>query len=318
MILATQIIDAEEVLIEATNTELIQNAGMAAILLGIAVFIVFYAIFSPKSNTRVSHIVMAPVADNSFDRYIRPMLRNFIPQSPMAAQMGNKKLDPTRELLIKSGNPWNIRAEEFLGIQTLFAALGAAIGLLMFVFPVVPSVPPVLWILIVPLACWFIPYSYHNNLRITRGHEVQKQLPEAIDLLVITLASGKTFEPALSEVVPSLPDGLLKEEFTKINFELNAGRTLNDSLLDFAHRTSSEEAETFAKAVVQSVKLGTEPSETLQGQARASREAYEARVEKKIARLGSIMMIPLVFTMIPALIIIILAPTMLSLMEGLG
>lgn len=321
MILTT-IVDTAELVDKATKQSLLQNAGLAAIFIGIAVFLILYALFAPKNLNRVYRVAPTPegqeVELSGFDRYIRPMLRNFIPQSPLAAQMENKKLDSTRELLIKSGNPWNIRAEEFLGIQVLFGALGLIGGVILFVFPVVPVVPPVIWILLLPLGTFVIPYSFHNSLRIKRGEEMQKQLPEAIDLLVITLGSGKTFEPALSQIVPSLPDGLLKEEFTKLNFELEAGTELAKGLLDFAHRSSSEDAETFAKAVVQAQKLGTEPSETLQNQATAAREAYEARVEKKIARLSSIMMIPLVFTMIPALILIILAPTMMNLSTSMG
>lgn len=310
----------ENVIDEVTTTNLLQQAGLAAILIGVAIFLVIYAIKAPKSTSRVDRAASYednPLTNNSFDRYIRPMLRNFIPQTPLGAQKESRKLDSTRELLIKSGNPWGIRAEEYFGIQVLFAAIGIAAGVLLFIFPVVPFVPPILWILIIPAGLVLLPYSYHNSLRIARSDEVQRQLPEAIDLLVITLAAGKTFEPALSTVSPSLPDGLLKEEFTKVNFELNAGRSLNDALLDFANRSSSEDAETFAKAIVQSEKLGSEPSETLQNQASASRESYEARIEKKIARLSSIMMVPLVFTMIPALILIVLAPTMVNLMDGL-
>lgn len=313
------VIDAEEIIENATEKSLLQDAGLAAIFIGVAIFIVFYALFAPKAINKAINYVAAPGATEEktgFDRYVRPMLRNFIPQSPLAVQMENKKLDKTRELLLKSGNPWKIRAEEFLGIQVLFVAIGIVIGSLLFVFPVVPSVPPILWVLLVPLGLFMIPYSYHNSLRLARSDEIQKQLPEAIDLLIITLNSGKTFEPALSEVVPSLPDGLLKAEFTKVNFELNAGRGLAESLLDFAHRSSSEDAETFAKAIVQAQRLGTEASETLQNQSMAARESYEARIEKKIAKLSSTMMIPLVVTMIPSLILIILAPTMMSLTKS--
>lgn len=320
-ILAAQTVVTETVE-DATSASLLQQAGMAAILIGLAIFLIFYAVFAPKTKVPGQpEATIAPVttADSSgFDRYIRPALRNFIPQTPLAAQVNNKKLDKTRELLVKSGNPWNIRAEEFLGIQVLFAAVGLIIGVLLFIFPIVPAVPPFLWMLLTPLALYAIPYSYHNSLRQARSDEIQKQLPEAIDLLVITMHAGKTFEPALYDVVPAMPDGLLKTEFAKVNAELNAGRGLVEVLGDFAHRSSSEDAESFAKAIMQSQKLGTEVTETLENQAKAAREAYEARVEKKIARLSSIMMIPLVFTMIPSLILIILAPTLSDLMGGLS
>lgn len=319
--------ETTEIIENVTQANTMQNVGLASILLGLAVFVYMYAMFAPRKNIErryVQNLDETPIEmeesqdSASFDRYIRPMLRNFLPQSPLSAQLKNSKLDKVRDLLIKSGNPWNIRAEEFLGIQLLFALIGTVAGVLLMIFPVVPVVPPILWLLLIPLGLYMIPYSFHNSKKQARSEEIRKQLPEAIDLLVISISSGKTFEPAMLEVAPALPEGLLKKEFLKINGELNAGRTISEALLDFAHRSSSEEAETFGKAIVQAYRLGTDVSETLTGQATAAREAYEARVEKKIARLASMMMIPLVFTMIPSLILIILAPVMVSLSSSLG
>lgn len=319
--------ETTELIESVSQANTLQNVGLAAILLGLSVFVYMYAMFAPRKNIerRYQHNMdetPLEIEENedsaSFNRYIRPMLRNFLPQSPLSAQLKESQLDKTRDLLIKSGNPWNIRAEEFLGIQLLFALIGLVGGVLLMVFPVIPIVPPVLWVVIVPLGLYLLPYSFHNSKKQARSEEIRKQLPEAIDLLVISISSGKTFEPAMLEVAPALPEGLLKKEFLKVNGELNAGRTISESLLDFAHRSSSEEAETFGKAIVQAYRLGTDVSETLVGQATAAREAYEARVEKKIARLASLMMIPLVFTMIPSLILIILAPVMTSIGSSLN
>lgn len=304
-----------------TNTDLLQQAGLVAIFFGLAVFLFFYALYAPKTVAKISEkkLTATPLSDeaNAFDRYIRPILRNFVPQSPLAGQMQNRKLDKTNELILKSGNPWNLRAEEFQSVQMLFAAFGIVVGVILFVFPVVPAVPPLLWVFIMPIGFALIPFSIYNSRRIQRGDAVQRQLPEAIDLLVITLTS-KTFEPAFVDVTEALPDGLLKEEFMIVAHSMNAGQSLEKSLMDFAQKTSSEDAENFAKAIVQSDRLGNDVSDTLNNQAQAARSAYEARIEKKIAKLSSTMMIPLVLTMIPALILIIIAPTMSGLLTQVG
>jgi len=295
------------------------NVGLASLLIGISVFLIMYAIFAPrKSAGIIGRTAPTAGATDGFSRYVRPMLRNFIPQTPLSAAAQNMGSDKTELLLIRSGNPWKIRPEEFLGIQVLFAAIGLFAGILMAAFNPLPAVPGIVWLLAFPLAGYAMPYSYHNTLKESRSKEVQKQLPEALDLLVITLASGQNFEPALGQVVPTLPDGLLKEEMTKVNYELAAGRGIESSLLDFARRASSDEVESFAKAVSQAQRLGSDVSETLVNQATSARAAYESRIEKKISRLSSIMMIPLVFTMIPSLMLIIIAPTMSQLSNGLG
>jgi tight adherence protein C len=295
------------------------NVGLAAILIGISVFLIMYAIFAPrKSSGIVGRTLPVAGSDDGFNRYVRPMLRNFIPQTPLSAAAQNMGSDKIELLLIRSGNPWKIRPEEFLGIQVLFAAIGLFGGILMAAFSPIAAVPGIVWMLGFPLAGYLIPYSYHNTLKENRSKEVQKQLPEALDLLVITLASGQNFEPALSQVAPTLPNGLLKEEIIKVNYELAAGRGIEASLLDFARRASSDEVEAFAKAVSQAQRLGSDVSETLVNQATSARAAYESRIEKKISRLSSIMMVPLVFTMIPSLMLIILAPTMSQLTTGMG
>lgn len=295
------------------------NVGLASLLIGISVFLIMYAIFAPRKSAGIVGRTMPQAgADDSFSRYVRPMLRNFIPQTPLSAAAQNMGSDKIELLLVRSGNPWKIRPEEFLGIQMLFAAIGLFSGILMAAFSPITAVPGIVWLLGFPLAGYAIPYSYHNTLKENRSKEVQKQLPEALDLLVITLASGQNFEPALGQVVPTLPDGLLKEEMTKVNYELAAGRGIESSLLDFARRASSDEVESFAKAVSQAQRLGSDVSETLVNQATSARAAYESRIEKKISRLSSIMMIPLVFTMIPSLMLIIIAPTMSQLSSGMG
>lgn len=295
------------------------NVGLAALLIGISVFLIMYAIFAPRSSTSiVRRGPQVDTADDGFSRYVRPMLRNFIPQTPLAAAAQNMGSDKIELLLIRSGNPWKIRPEEFLGIQVLFAAIGLFGGILMAAFSPIAEIPGIVWLISFPFAGYIIPYSYHNTLKENRSKEVQKQLPEALDLLVITLASGQNFEPALGQVTPTLPAGLLKEEMAKVNYELAAGRGIEASLLDFARRASSDEVESFAKAVSQAQRLGSDVSETLVNQATSARAAYESRIEKKISRLSSIMMVPLVFTMIPSLMLIIIAPTMSQLSTGMG
>lgn len=292
------------------------NVGLASILVGLSVFLVLYAILAPKKNNTALHALEAAGTDG-FSRYVRPMLRNFIPQTPLAAAANSKKHDKTRELLIRSGNPWKIRAEEFMGIRVLFAAIGFFFGLVMTIWSPIPAVPYLVWLIGFPVAGYVIPFSYHNSLRESRSKEIQKQLPEALDLLVITLASGQNFEPALDQVAPTLPAGLLRDELVTVTHELRAGRSMEEALMEFAGRASSDEVESFAKAVSQAQRLGADVSETLENQAASARGAYEARIEKKIARLTSIMMIPLVFTMIPSLILIIIAPVLTNLQGGM-
>lgn len=299
--------------------------GIVALLGGLAVFLFFYSIYSPKKVIKKDDISEQFFADNNadfgsessaFDRYIRPALRNFLPQSPLSASLKDEQRTKIEQLLIRSGNPWGIRPEEYTGLQIFFAFVGFFLGLVLGVLGVIPLIPPVLLIVLTTVAGYIWVGSFHNSKRESRSKEIQRQLPEALDLLVVTLASGQNFEPALESVTRRLPQGLLREELDKVSKEIRAGRSLERALLAFANRAANEEAESFAKAVAQAQHLGSDVSETLSNQAAAARRNYEALLERKTARLNTTMFVPLILTMLPALLLIFLAPVVSNLTGG--
>jgi tight adherence protein C len=295
--------------------------GLAAVFIGLTVFFTLYAVFTPFVATKtvsISDDVFGEsedfVPEDSIGKYVRPILRNFLPQLPMGAVSKNRRKSLS-ELIIKSGNPWKVTPEEFVGLQIAFAVAGFMIGAALGFTGLIPFIPPLLIVLILPVMGFFVPYSIYNSRKEARTKAIQKQLPEALDLLTVTLTSGQTFEPALRNITTQLPEGLLRQEFTKINVELQAGSTLERTLTAFWKNNASEEAESFSKAVVQTQKLGSDVSETLVQQSQFARANYEARIQKMIARLSTTMFIPLICTMLPAFLIIFIVPT-LSQLQG--
>lgn len=299
--------------------------GIVALLGGLAVFLFFYAIYAPKKVVRKDDVSDQFFSENNadtgeeasaFDRYIRPALRNFLPQSPLSASLKDEQRSKIEQLLIRSGNPWGIRPEEYQGLQVFFAFAGFFLGLVLGVLGIIPVAPPLLVVLLTTAAGFIWPRSFHNTKREARSKEIQRQLPEALDLLVVTLASGQNFEPALEQVNGRLPQGLLRDELTKVSTEIRAGRSLERALLAFANRAANEEAETFAKSVAQAQHLGADVSETLSNQAASARRNYEALLDRKTARLSTTMFVPLILTMLPALLLVFLAPVVATLTGG--
>lgn len=289
--------------------------GMAALMSGLLVLITAYAMFGPRPEPRdyTNPIVRESELEGS-TKWIRPLLRNFIPESPLQRVLAGGRGSKIDELLIRSGNPLKLRATEYLALQLLLAAFGLVGALILVSFQLLPSqVPAPLIVLGFPAIGYIIPFSYHNSLREERARQIRRTLPEALDLLVITMNAGKAFDPALNSVVPRLPEGLLKDELALVDKDLQAGQPVKHALNKFARRASSSEAESFAKAVGQAQELGSDINETLVNQAAASRQAYEAAIDKKIASLSTKMMLPLIPTMLPALMAILLLPTTQSL-----
>jgi tight adherence protein C len=301
--------------------------GIVAVLGALTVFLGLYAIFAPSNKTLqdatgeefiegTRNPLEIDEKDASTVKYVRKMLNNFLPA------LGLKGLNSTtqnslKSLMVKSGNPWKLYSpEELLGSMIVFAAVGFFTGLVVGLFNLIPISTYVL-VFLTTLLAGAMPYSIYNTAKQSRSNEVQKQLPEALDLLVVTLASGLPFAPALSEVVPQMPPGLLKDMFKVMDEKLRAGDSLENALNAFANEVESDEVESFVKAIIQSQQLGSDITETLSNQAVFVRTNHEARVQKKIARLSTSMFIPLAGTMLPAFLIIFIAPSIVSIINQL-
>jgi tight adherence protein C len=298
--------------------------GFAGITAGLTVFFLLYAIYSPLRPTKQRTVAEDVFGENNSSaleetasRYGRGLLQNVIPSMPenLIPEASMKKYE---KLLIVSGNPLKITPEELFVLQITLGIIGLVIGLAVTTVNSIPSIP--LWAL--PLfftgLCAFLPYAYHISLRDTRAKEVQKNLPEALDLLQVVISTGSTFQPALKKVTHQLNPSFLRDEFTRMHVELQAGATLESCMRSFARSNTSPEGKAFTSSIIQSQKLGADVTDTLERQAVLSRANHEARLEKMIARLQTTLMIPISGFMMPAFLIIFIAPTMATIGQALG
>lgn len=293
--------------------------GLISLFAALTVFFTLYAIYAPvvykeAKNGNIEEEVFGLqeetfAADDSLGKYVRPVLNNFMPQLPNIPMDAERKKKLTT-LIVKSGNPWKVSPEEFIGLQIALGVLGLLGGSALAVANIIPAIiPPIVLVFFFGAVGYLIPFSIYNSRKQARSKAIEKELPGALDLLTITIASGQVFEYALESVTKQLPEGLLRVEFAKVIVELQAGSSLERSFSDLSHKFESEDLESFTKAVTQASHLGSDVSETLAQQADFVRSNYEARLEKMIAKLETTMFIPLIVTMLPAFMIIFIAPT---------
>lgn len=289
--------------------------AVAAVFAGLAVFFIAYAMLAPTIKKPRTSTEDIPTND-AIGKLVKPILNEFIDQLPNLP-LNEERSKKLNELIYKSGNPWKLNREELIGIMIAFGITGAIAGAMVALTGQVPTSPAVI-ILVLAAAGLFYPLSVYRSARQKRTVDMQNNLPEALDLLTVSLSAGETFQPALTSVIKQLPESLLKDELKKVALGIQSGLPLEKSLTDFSKVTDSEEAEAFAKAIIQSQKLGSDVSEVLAQQASYTRNAKETRLEEKIARLNTTLFIPLSLTMLPAFLIIFLAPIIGNLGFELG
>jgi tight adherence protein C len=288
--------------------------GLAALFSAITVFFILYAVLAPRIERARTNSAGPIDEKDTLGKYVKPVLNEFLPQLP-PIKLKKDRAAKLAELIHKSGNPWRLNQEELIGIMAALAITGGIFGSIIAAFGSL-DVNPLVMIIAFTAAGFFYPYSVYNTARQKRTAELQRNLPQALDLLTVTMSAGETFQPAVISVVKQLPDSLVKREFNKIAVNTQAGISIEQSLLDFASITDSDEATNFAKAVIQSQKLGSDVSETLSQQASFTRDSKETRIEEKIAKLNTTLFIPLSLTMLPAFLLIFITPIMLGLIGG--
>lgn len=243
-----------------------------------------------------------------------------LPAGFIKEQRGVKKQFPREEsLLIRSGNPWNLTAQEFVTMKYVAGFLGfLASWVIFYAVNTAVSIP---WWIIVPLTTIFaflIPQITYTEQAKNRDIEFKRQLPEALDLLIISLSSGRTFSHALREIIPNMQDSVLKEEFKNIVKNLDSGYTLKESLDDFATRAPNEGIETFVRSVQSATEVNAPLVETLESRAEASRQEFFDIIHQKTAQLESKIFLILTPLIMPAVMLIAIAPSISSMMQTLG
>lgn len=217
------------------------------------------------------------------------------------------------KIIRQSGNPWNVTEEEFVFISVFATIGGFALGWVVWWF--VGYFNPLPWFVVVPISTALfgtLPYLKYRELGQERDLAFKKQLPQALDLMVISLAGGRTFEGALKESIPNMEDGVLKDEFNTLLLDVELGKPLDEALDEFRERAPNEGVRVFAQAVREATSLDVPLSDVLRARAAASRQELFALIHEKVSELPTKLMQVLTPTLTGALLIILMAPALIT------
>jgi Flp pilus assembly protein TadC len=150
-----------------------------------------------------------------------------------------------------------------------------------------------------------------------RKNALQVQLPEALDLLSVSVSAGLGFDQALAYVVEK-GEGPLIDEFYIAQQEISMGRPRRDALKQFADRCNLEEVKMFVSAVMQADELGISMQNVLSAQAAMIRKAHKQHVEEAAMKIPVKILFPIVIFVFPVIFIVLLGPAIPSVMQALA
>jgi tight adherence protein C len=308
----------------ATTLLIIGIAGIfAALLLSLTAVGVFTneARGVSKSLSVVEAFSAAPKAmqeelEPSFqERVLNPMLNRFVSVGKRITPSDHA--DRVRKKLDIAGNPsgWTVDRVTSLKVVGL---VGGAGGALLFSLMLGFGVAPLAAVTgMGAVAGYFGPDMYLYQKGYDRTAQMQKALPDALDLMVISVEAGLGFDSAMAQVARNT-EGPLANEFARVLQEMQIGLGRGNALRALAERSTLADLRSFASAMVQADAFGIPIGQVLRVQSDEIRVKRRQRAEEQAQKVPVKILMPLMACILPCLFIVILGPAGLSMDRMFG
>jgi tight adherence protein C len=217
--------------------------------------------------------------------------------------------------LLAAGLSQRVSPTAFLAVKGGATVGGAVLGLMLAAFA-----SPVSVLLFLPL---FAAVGFHCPEMILSGRirsrreAVRGDLPDALDLLAVSVEAGLGFDGAITKLTEHM-EGPLVDEFSLLLSEMRMGESRQTALKNMVARADTAELSSFVRAVIQADQLGISLGRILRVQAADSRLRRQAAAEEKAMKAPIKMLFPTVFFIFPAMFLVLLGPAMLNIVKVLG
>jgi tight adherence protein C len=252
--------------------------------------------------------------DSSFsDRVLFPLLAR--------SQRLGRRLTPEdaseriREKLEMAGNPFGWTVERVMAGKVVGFAVALVVSLILALILGLGFLPTLGFVLIASLLGYMAPNMYLHQQTYERSDKLQRALPDAIDLLTISVESGLGFDAACAQVARNT-EGPLSEEFARMLQEMQIGRGRSEALRSMAERTNLPDLRAFVSAMVQADAFGIPVGQVLRVQSSEIRTKRRQWAEEMAQKVPVKILVPLIFCILPCLFIAVLGPAAMAIMDS--
>jgi tight adherence protein C len=261
----------------------------------------------------VTGATLRPTADepSSYTKGLTSLLKRLGNAAPKSASETSK----LQQRLVSAGYRNSEAIVVFFGIRIGVAL--AAFGL--FSSPLLMK-PDLSLALIACLLGYVLPGMVLARLAKARQHRIRMGLPDALDLLVVSVEAGLGLDQAILRVADEMgfahPE--LCADLRLINLELRAGKARAEALQNLADRTGVDDVSSLVAMLIQTDKFGTSLAQSLRVHSDTMRTKRRQRAEEAAAKTGVKMVFPLVFCIFPAIWVVSIGPAVIKFIETLG
>jgi tight adherence protein C len=205
-----------------------------------------------------------------------------------------------------AGRPGGLTVQRFIGLKAAITATGVALMLLF----ALGGTPPLL-VVIAGAICWFGPDVWLSREGRLRQERIERDLPDFMDILAVTVRAGLGYRAALQRVAESL-SGPVSEEMLVSLRQMDLGASRRDAFLAMAERNSSDALTSMVSAQLQAEELGVPLSEALNEIAEDMRRQAHQEARRRAARAAPRISLIVTTVIVPGAMILILMTLFLS------
>jgi tight adherence protein C len=250
-------------------------------------------------------VTVRPTSQPFDQRVIQPLMAWFTSVGQRLTPAG--QLSGIQRRLNLAGSPVGWDVDRVVAFKFLGLIVGLVLGLLFTV-----AFGASFWIgVLLTIGCtllgFYVPDLILYQAGYNRTERMRKELPDALDLLSISVEAGLAFDSALAQVARNT-EGPLAAEFFRVLQEMQIGLGRMDALKALADRTDLPELRSFITAMVQADQFGIPIANVLRVQAREQRLKRSQRAEEQAQKVPVKILFPLIFCILPVLFIIVIGP----------
>lgn len=306
---------------ESTGNEVIYNAAL--FLIGLAVFLIARTVFQDEDKFKAQEKLEDADQDEKKNtpndivlKYSTPFFKRYF--SPVVQGMKNRRAIKERykRVLASSGMNKFLTPEDFYAFK-LFLIIGfplVFLGLRSFL----EEDWPLMYTPIISLAGFFYPDFWIRGKTEQRRINILENMPFIVDMLALSVEAGLDFVAAMQKVIEKAPPSALVDEFETLIKDTRIGASRAEALRSMAWRIDALPISSFCATLVAADSVGASIGPILKTLAQELREKRSAMAEQKGAQAATKILIPMIFLVLPAVLLIIAAPIGLQMMNGGG
>jgi tight adherence protein C len=231
-----------------------------------------------------------------------------------AARLSGLRETEIRQELMAAGL-YSVTPKRYIGYRVISLISVPLLMLWLWVVTGLPAGLGVVFVAIGAMMGWVTPSVIVRHRIDRRYADVEQELPELIDLLVVTVEAGLGFSGSLN-VASTRIKGALGDELRLALQEQNMGLSVEDALRNMLGRCETPAMRAFVRSVLQGEMLGVSIGQIMRNLADEMRKRRKAAAEERAQKAPIKILFPLIFMIFPAMFIVLLGPAIFSMLDS--